>query len=112
MRIAIITESHVWGGLEAHAIGLAETLASAGHDASIVCVGQETLALYREVAGPSAPLVSVEPPKSRAARLNPYRWYAALRAVPGDAAILEKGTPSTRAVWHSILLSGRGLGRT
>jgi glycosyltransferase involved in cell wall biosynthesis len=95
LRVAILTESHVWGGLETHAISLADALVSAGFDASIVCVGEQTFALYREVAGRSARLVHVEPPKSKAMRRNPFSWYAALRGVSADAAILEKGTLNT-----------------
>jgi glycosyltransferase involved in cell wall biosynthesis len=95
LRVAILTESHVWGGLETHVISLADALVSAGFDASIVCVGEPTFALYRQVAGPSARLVLVEAPKSKLLRRNPFSWYAALRDVSADAAILEKGTLNT-----------------
>jgi glycosyltransferase involved in cell wall biosynthesis len=96
-RIAIITESSVWGGLEAHTVGLAETLSDAGFEPSIVCVGDETFSLYQQVAGSSVHLVKVVPPRN-AARYNPFAWRRAFRDVSADAAILQKGTLNTGTV--------------
>ena len=102
-RIAIITESRVWGGLEAHAVSLAETLTAAGFEPSIACIGEETFSLYRKVAGLSIRLVLVERP-SGSARRNPYAWRRALRAVSADAAILEKGTLNTGSLALDIAI--------
>jgi glycosyltransferase involved in cell wall biosynthesis len=102
MRIAVITESCVWGGLEAHAISLTEILASSGFDPMIACVGEATFALYRQVAGSSARLVKIDPPET--ARWNPYEWYRALQRVPAEAAIFEKGTLNTGSLAFDLAI--------
>lgn len=90
-RIAIVTESRIWGGLEAHAVSLAETLNSSGIETVVACVGDPTYALYKQVVGTTVPLVKVNAPTG-AHLHNPRRWLRALRVVGAEAAIFEKGT--------------------
>jgi glycosyltransferase involved in cell wall biosynthesis len=102
-RPLIITESCVWGGLEAHAVSLAETLSSAGFEPTIACIGEDTYALYRGVTEPSVRLALIKRPTAAASR-NPYSWRQALRTVSGDAAILEKGTLNTGSLALDIAI--------
>lgn len=102
-RVAIITESQIWGGLEAHAVSLAETLNAAGLYTTIACIGPITFALYREMVGASVPLFKVNAPKGMR-RKNPYDWFRELKSVPADCAIFEKGTLFTGSVALDLAL--------
>jgi glycosyltransferase involved in cell wall biosynthesis len=102
-RPLIITESCVWGGLEAHAVNLAETLSSAGFDPTIACIGEDTYSLYRRATGPSVRLALIKRPTGTSSR-NPYSWRQALGSVSADAAILEKGTLNTGSLALDIAI--------
>jgi glycosyltransferase involved in cell wall biosynthesis len=88
MNVIIVSETSQWGGLESHAVALAQALCDAGHQASIVCVGQDSYELYRQ-AVPDAqfPIRAIFP-----RRRTVWSWWRAFRDVRADAAILEKGT--------------------
>ena len=43
MKVIIVTESTLWGGLESHAVALAEALRDNGHQVSLVCTGAGTV---------------------------------------------------------------------
>ena len=88
MRVAIFGETRLWGGLEVHAVALAEWLADQGHTVSLVCLGPETRRVYEKRPPRGTSLVEVAPPARRTVR----GWWRALRDVHADAVVLEKGT--------------------
>lgn len=88
MKIVILSDSVAWGGLETHALALAETAAASGHDAAIGCLGQEAHRLYRMMASDGVTLLELPRPL----RQTPWNWWRALRDVEADAVVLEKGT--------------------
>src|SRR6516225_7361470 len=100
MRIAIFSNSSTWGGLETHAVALAETLASAHHEVSVVCFGTHAFELYRGRLASSVKLVDLGPPEQRTF----WRWWHTLGTVDADAAILEKGTLWTGSVGLDVAL--------
>ncbi|MEO7192622.1 MAG: glycosyltransferase, partial [Vicinamibacterales bacterium] len=89
MKVAILVESHVWGGLEAHAVDLARTLIHSGHHAVIACVGEDTAELFRSVLGDTLPLATIARPARRSSVLA---WRKALRSLDVDRVVHEKGT--------------------
>ena len=88
MRVAIFGETRLWGGLEVHAVALAEWLAGEGHDVTLVCLGPETRRVYESRPPKRTTLIEVAPPARRTVR----GWSRALHRVHADAVVLEKGT--------------------
>lgn len=106
MSVVILTESRVWGGLEAHAVSLAETLAAGGLDISIGCIGKETFDLYRNVIGDSVRLHEIAAPQGLGRR-SPVAWRKALRSITANAVILQKGTLNTGNLALDLAIRGR-----
>ena len=88
MRVAIFGETRLWGGLEVHAVALAEWLADQGHTVSLVCLGPETRRVYEARPPRRTALIEVAPPARRSVRA----WWRALQNITADAVVLEKGT--------------------
>jgi glycosyltransferase involved in cell wall biosynthesis len=91
MKVLIFSETTTWGGLESHAVALAETLVAEGHRAVIVCLGPQAYQLYGLMTPAGITLVQVDQP----ARRTPWTWWRALRNIDADAVVLEKGTLHT-----------------
>jgi glycosyltransferase involved in cell wall biosynthesis len=106
MKVAIVTETSVWGGLEAHTVGLARILIEDDNDVCVVCLGAKTAAVYQRVIGDSLPIVVVDAP-SGPARANPFRWHAVLREVRAEKVLFQKGTLHTGGVALDVALRWR-----
>jgi len=100
MKIIIVTESTLWGGLESHAVALAEALRDNGHQVSLVCTGAGTYEMYRDAAPSSVSLVDLSSPASRTL----WDWWRAFRTIDADGAILEKGTLWTGGLALDVVL--------
>jgi len=88
MKVAIVTESRIWGGLEVHAVTFAGSLVASGHEATMACIGAETRRLYEGRLSARIRVLEIEPPPRRSV----IGWWRALRALDADAVALEKGT--------------------
>jgi glycosyltransferase involved in cell wall biosynthesis len=91
MKIAIITDTSLWGGLETHAAALAETLDRAGHRLTIFCLDARAIPLFRKAVAETIAVVELQKPS----RKGLVAWLQALRSVDADAVLLEKGTLNT-----------------
>jgi len=91
MRIAILTDTSLWGGLETHAAALAQTLDRAGHRLTIYCLDARSLPLFRKAVPQSIDVAQLKKPASDGF----VAWLRALRDVHVDAVLLEKGTLNT-----------------
>jgi glycosyltransferase involved in cell wall biosynthesis len=100
MRIAILTDTSAWGGLETHAAALAQTLDGAGHRLTICCLDARAIPLFRKaVSGPVDVEELRKPPR------DSFRsWLRALRGLDADAVLLEKGTLKTGSFWLDCAL--------
>jgi len=91
MNIAILTDTSLWGGLETHAASLAQSLADAGHTVTILCLDRRALEPFRRAVKDAVSVAELQRP----VRPTFITWLRALRAVPADALLLEKGTLNT-----------------
>jgi len=91
MRIAILTDTSLWGGLETHAAALAQTLDRAGHRLTIYCLDARSLPLFRKAVPQTIDVAELKKP----ARDGFLAWMGALSDVDADAVLLEKGTLNT-----------------
>lgn len=91
MNVVIVSDARIWGGLEAHTMGLIDALLGAGHSVTLACIGDRAAALYREQLRAPATIVDLGVRVRRSVR----EWYRALAAVRGDAVIFQKGTLHT-----------------
>src|SRR5579864_8856288 len=103
MKVIIVSDSSVWGGLESHAAALAEVLLREGHQIALVCLGASTYEVYRQSAPSSVSLVDLGPPGRRSV----WNWWRAFRRIDADAAILEKGTLWTGGLALDVALRMR-----
>ncbi len=91
MKIAILTDTSLWGGLETHAAALAQTLDRAGHRLAIYCLDARAIPLFRKAVPQSVEVLELRRPP----RDGVVAWIGALRDVHADAVLLEKGTLNT-----------------
>ena len=105
MRVAIVVDSGTWGGLESHAVGLAQALEEAGDSAVIVCVGKHTADLFQRMIGGRVEMTTVPSDPKRPAGVR--QWRARLRDIVADGAILEKGTLHTANLALDLALRWR-----
>lgn len=103
MRILILSNSSLWGGLEVHTVSLAGALNAAGHQVSIVCFGDSAADVYRDQVPANVALLNLGPPDRRSL----LGWWRAFRQIDADAAILEKGTLWTGNVVLDAALRAR-----
>ena len=91
MKTIILTDTSLWGGLETHAASLAQDLAGAGHEVTILCLDERACRPFRD-AVPAVVNVAL---LSRPERTTVIAWLSALRPFAADALLLEKGTLNT-----------------
>src|SRR5262245_5283206 len=91
MNVVIVSDARIWGGLEAHTMGLVDALLASGRSVTLACIGDRAAALYREQLRAPATIVDLGLPVRRSV----WAWYRALAAVPGGAVIFQKGTLHT-----------------
>jgi glycosyltransferase involved in cell wall biosynthesis len=91
MEIVILSQTSVWGGAEAHAVGLAEALATRGHSPMLVCADGATFDLYEKAASGRVPLEKLRNTKPLSEH-NWLDWLRQFRRFPNAACIYEKGT--------------------
>ncbi|MGC4081743.1 MAG: glycosyltransferase family 4 protein [Vicinamibacterales bacterium] len=104
LRVAIVTTGSVWGGLEAHTLTLADALEDDGCEVVIACIGEDTFRMYRQAAEHRR-LLLIEPQPGSGLALR--AWTKALRNVPGDVAIFQKGTFHTGSLSLDLALKLR-----
>jgi glycosyltransferase involved in cell wall biosynthesis len=88
MKVLIFNEAEAWGGLEAHTVDLAQTLAAAGHQPSIVCIGGRAFELFRPRVSGAVGLVNLGSPRRRGF----LTWWRTVKPLDGDVAIFQMGT--------------------
>src|SRR4029453_6906939 len=91
MEIVILSDATIWGGAEAHAVGLAEALATRGHSPLLVCANGATFDVYEKVASGRVPLKKLRTTKP----LSEHNWLDWLRqfhGFPNAACVYGKGT--------------------
>lgn len=91
MKTVIMSRAGIWGGLEAHAFGLARQLLESGHDVVIVCLDEETYQVYDRVVQGRVPLECLRHTKPVRQR-NIRDWLRLFGNVPADVCVYEKGT--------------------
>src|SRR6266487_564689 len=91
MRTLILTDTSLWGGLETHAAALAQTLADAGHQVTILCLDARACDLFRRAVPPAVEVAALDRPPKPTLR----GWLRALRGIEADGVLLEKGTLNT-----------------
>src|SRR3982751_3890365 len=91
MKIAILTDTSLWGGLETHAAALAQTLDRAGHRLTIFCLDARALPLFRKAVQDSITVAELRMPSGDGV----FDWLRTLNGVDADAVLLEKGTLNT-----------------
>jgi glycosyltransferase involved in cell wall biosynthesis len=85
MKIAILNESTVWGGLESHAVDLARVFQELGHEVTLVCLVPGIDRLFAERTAGEVRIIGVGAPGPTGAR-------AVLRSIAPDWIVFEKGT--------------------
>jgi glycosyltransferase involved in cell wall biosynthesis len=85
MKIAILNESTVWGGLESHAVDLASVFVELGHEVTLVCLVPGAERLFEERAADKVRVIGGGTPGAHGAR-------AVLRSLELDCIVFEKGT--------------------
>src|ERR1700752_3399665 len=100
MRIAIITDTRLWGGLETQVAAIAQTLDRAGHSLTICCLDARTIPRFRIAVPGSVDVEELQKPPRDSFR----SWLRALHGLDADAILLAKGTLKTGSFWLDCAL--------
>ncbi|HEU4648656.1 MAG TPA: glycosyltransferase [Gemmatimonadales bacterium] len=90
LRIALVLESSMWGGMEMHTLQLAQVLTRRGHHVLIVEVGEPVFDGSEALRGTGIELLNVrldrEPDE-----VGLLRWYTLFRSLRADIGVSAKG---------------------
>src|SRR3954469_9405767 len=89
MRISILTATSAWGGLESHAVALAEAVRNRGHEVGIVELGHTIYDHHLDQAK-GIDIIHLPLPKILE-QLSFNDSFKLLKALRSDIAVFEKG---------------------
>lgn len=90
LRIALVLESSMWGGMEIHTLQLAQVLTRRGHHVSIIEVGEPVFDDATALRGSGIELLNVRLDRELA-EVGFLHWYTLFRSLRADIGVGAKG---------------------
>lgn len=102
-RVAILTHTWCWGGMENHTVQLAHELAESGHDVTIVAAGPETFERVTRRSGNRVAVQHIPIPRPHLSTTRIGELWRALRQIKADIVVLAKGDFQTASIPFYLL---------
>jgi glycosyltransferase involved in cell wall biosynthesis len=101
MRICILTMADCWGGAEIHTVGLSRTLATRGHEVTIVEIGHNFYERAAHNGTPNFHVIRIDTPRPMR-DMSGLEWVRLFRMLKGNVCVQVKGTFGEGSVQFDI----------